>query len=102
MNFLQLIEKYIRVREERMKQHNNEQSVRTLGICMSPTLNWDWQFQEVKIKMEESIGKLSNYLMTVQLTHSYVNSYLMSKVYIGCGIKTSMRNIISKKTRIGK
>ena len=83
---LQHIEKDIRVREERIKQHNNEQSVRMLGICMLPTLNWDRQFQEVKIKMEESIGKLSNTLLTAQLAHSCVNSCFMSKVYFGCGM----------------
>ena len=31
---LQNIEKDIRVREERMKQYNNEESMRILGICM--------------------------------------------------------------------
>ena len=56
-----------------MKQCDNEKSVRTIGIHMSPALNWNRQFQEVKIKMEESIGKLSNALMTVQLTHLCVN-----------------------------
>ena len=69
-----------------MKQCDNEQSVRTLGIHTSPALNWDRQFQEVKIKMKESIGKLSNALMKVQLTHLHVNSYFMSKVYFGYGM----------------
>ena len=53
---------------------------------MSLALNWDRQFQEVKIEMEESIGKLSNALMVVLLTHMYVHSCFISKVYFGCGI----------------
>ena len=81
---LQHVEKDIRVREERMKQHKNEQSVRILSICMPPALNWDRKFQEVKTKMDESIGKLSNTLITVQLTHLRFNSCFMSKFYFGC------------------
>ena len=34
--------------------------------------------------MDESIGKLSNKLITEQLTHLHVNSYFMSKFYFGC------------------
>ena len=83
-------DKDIKVREERMKQYDDEQSVRTLGIHMSPALNWDSQFQEVKIKIEESIRKLSNALMIVLLTHMYVNSYFMSKFYFGCGIMSTI------------
>ena len=69
-----------------MKQYSNEEIVIVLGIHMSPALNWDRQFQEVKTKMEESIGKLSNVLMKAQLTHLHVNSHFMSKVYFGCVI----------------
>ena len=69
-----------------MTQHNNEVSVRTLGIYMSPTLNWYRQFKELRIKMQEYIGKLSNTIMTIQLTHLHVNSHFISKVYFGCGI----------------
>ena len=83
---LKHIEKDMKVREERMKNYDNEQSVQTLGIFMSPTLNWDRQFQDINIKMEESIGKLSSTLMKVQLTHLCVNSHFMSKVYFGYGI----------------
>ena len=36
--------------------------------------------------MGKSIGKLSNALMTVPLTHMHVNSCFMSKDYFGCGI----------------
>ena len=60
-------------------------SARTLIIYMSFALNWDRMFQEVRIKMEESIGKLSNTLMNIQLTYFHVNSYFMSKIYFGCG-----------------
>ena len=69
-----------------MTQYDNKVSIRILGIHMSPVLSWDREFQEIRIKMKETIGKLSNTLMTVQLTHLHVNSYLMSKVYFGYGI----------------
>ena len=62
---LKILKKDMTIREERMKQYDNEQSARNLSICMWPALNWDIQFQEVNIKMEESIGKLSNVLITV-------------------------------------
>ena len=83
---LQNIEKDVRVWEKRTTQHRNEESVRALGIHMSPAFNWDKKFHEVKIKMEGSIGNFFNTLMTVQLMHLHVNSHLMSKVYFGCGI----------------
>ena len=83
---LQKIEKDIRVREEIMKQYSNEESVRALGICVSPMLNWDRKFQEVKIKIEESIRNLSNNLMASQFKHLHINSYFISKNYFGCGI----------------
>ena len=75
-----------KVNEEKMKQHNNDASIRALGIYISPALFWDRQFQEVKLKMEESVGKLSNTAMTAPLTHAHVNAYFMSKVHFGCGI----------------
>ena len=49
-------------------------------------LNWDRKFQEVRIKMEESIGRLSNVLMPVELTYLNENLHFMPKVYFGCGV----------------
>ena len=83
---LQSIEKDTRVREEKMTQYDNEVSARILGICISPALIWDGQFQEVRIKIEDSIGIFSKTLMTAQLTHLHVNSYFLSTVYFGCGV----------------
>ena len=39
LKVLKSIEKDVRVREEKMKQHNNKVIVRTLGIYMSPALS---------------------------------------------------------------
>ena len=71
-----------------MKQHDNEESVRTLGIHMLPVFNQDRTFQEVKSKKNN--GKLFNALMTAQLTHLHDNSNFMSKVYFGCRIMDVM------------
>ena len=57
----------MRVREETMMQHGNEESVRTFGIYMSSALCCDSKFQELGIKIEEYIGNLSSTAMMVQL-----------------------------------
>ena len=44
---LQSIEKYVRVREEKMTQYATEVSLINLGVYMSLILSWDRKFQEV-------------------------------------------------------
>ena len=51
----------IRVYEERMQHHNKETNIRTGGVHIPPALHWDRKFQEMRLKMEESIGKLSTH-----------------------------------------
>ena len=74
------------MRWEKITQCDDKVCVRTLGIHMSSALSWNRKFQEVRIKMEESIGKFSSTLMTIQLNHFNVNLCFMPKNYFGCGI----------------
>ena len=72
----QCVNKEIRVFTERMAQCNNEEN------CMSHGLRWDRQFQDIRVKMEESIEKLSNTVMITLLTHLCINNYFMSKLCV--------------------
>jgi len=65
-----------------------EESTKTLGVYMTPTLSWSSQFKQMVDKMKEAIHKLANTEIMASTAHIFYNAYLIKKVYFGCGIVT--------------
>ena len=67
-------------------QNNCFERIRTLVVYICPELFWDRQYLELKIKIQEAIGKLSNTIVSTLLTHVCANVHFMTIVYFGSGI----------------
>ena len=63
-----------------MQQYDDE----TIIVCISPAFFWDGKFQEIKLKMEESIGKLSKMVIATSLGLVRVNVCFMYNLCFGC------------------
>jgi len=65
-----------------------EESQKTLGVYMTPSMSWSTQFIQMVEKMKEAIHKLANTEILAATAHIFYNAYLIKKVYFGCGIMT--------------
>ena len=52
---------------------------------MGPELKWNKQFEIMKEKMREAIGKLKNAVVFAPTAHIFFNVHLIKKVFCGCG-----------------
>ena len=71
--------------QDAIERIDNNEFVRTLGVYMGPQLKWNKQFEIMKEKMRESIGKLKNTAVFAPTAHIFFNMHLINKVYFGCG-----------------
>ena len=84
---------YIQKQEAQLKVHNVEiksipveEATRTLGVHISPALNWKSQFEVMRKKLEVSITKFMNMDINAYQAAIYFNTYMTKSVYFGCGI----------------
>ena len=59
---------------------------KTLGVCISPLLQWINQFNMIKEKLIEAIDKLRNMMITTSNTYTLYTMYLTKKVYFRCRV----------------
>ena len=69
-----------------MQMLDVRESTKTLGVFMSPALDWKDEFSYVKRKMETSITKLMNTELAIYQVYMYFNVYMLTNVFYGCGI----------------
>ena len=74
------------VNEEIIRQESVENSTRTLGVYVTPSLSWKTQFEVMKKKLHVSITKLMNTDINPYQAAIYYNIYMIKSVYFGCGI----------------
>jgi len=74
--------------EQKIKQMSNEESIKTLGVHITPSLQWKCQFQQMMTKLQDTISKLKYTPMNTHNAYLYFNMYMITKVYFGCGIIT--------------
>jgi len=82
----------LKVNEQLLEKININESVKLLGVHMTPTLKWEKQFKIITEKMQEALYKLKSIPLSIANTYMYYNMYLMRKVYFRCGIITIMPN----------
>jgi len=78
----------ITINNEQVKERPCEESEKTLGVYISPSMKWVKQFQSMMEKMREAVFKLSNIEIVPATAHIFYNAYLTKKVYFGSGIFT--------------
>ena len=61
-------------------------SVKTLGVYVSPSLSWKDEFEYENNKMKSSIKKLMIVDMKFHQACLYFNIYVLTNVFFGCGI----------------
>ena len=74
------------MKSQQLEQNDVNDSIRSLGVHIGPSLEWDAQFKVMKEKLLESVAKIK--LMETYPSTAYVffNMYLRRKVCFGCGI----------------
>ena len=80
------------INNQKIEQKSVNESTRSLGVYIIPSLNWKGQFIIIYEKMEEVAGRLKNVNIYSALIHIYFNVYFVMKVYFGYGI-ISISNI---------
>ena len=74
------------VNDMKVQQVKCQESQRSLGAHMSPSLTWDKHFEKMKEKMIEAVFKLKNAKMVMPTTHLHYNMHLIKKAHFGCRI----------------
>ena len=63
-----------------------DESIKTIGVCANPSLNWNDEFEHVKKKMTVSIKKLMRTEMKTHQAHVHFNMCMLTNVFFGCSI----------------
>ena len=82
------VEKELEINNIKLTQTNVQESVKTLGVHMSPTLSWIKQYEMMKEKMHKAMSKLRSTPITIANAYVYFNMYLITSVYFGCRVLT--------------
>ena len=80
------LEASIKVHGEIIKEINVNQSTRTLGVHLTPALNWKGQFEVMRKKMHQSITSIMNMDINAFQASIYFNVYMIKAVFFGCGV----------------
>jgi len=83
---IQHIKANITIDNQTIQQMQITDEIKTLGIYISPTLQWSRQFNYIKDKMIDAINKINHLPINTHNAYLYYNTYLIKKVYFGCGI----------------
>jgi len=78
----------MQIDQQIIEQLSNKESIKTLGVQISPTIQWEQQFKMMIEKLQEITAKMKNTPMNTHNAYLYFNMYMITKVYFGCGIMT--------------
>ena len=80
------------INEKSVKQTSVNESVKSLGLFVNPTLKWIHQFEMMKDKMCEAMSKLRSTPLTIGNAYVFFNMCLVTQVFFGCGIISLISN----------
>ena len=80
------LEAKIEVHGEQIQLIDVKQSTRTLGVHLTPALNWTGQFEVMRKKLNQSITKIMNMDINSFQACVYFNTYMIKSVFFGCGV----------------
>ena len=80
------IKAVIKIHQKEIEQIRISESTRTLGVHVTPSLQWKSQFETLQNKVVEEMGKVMNTHLTYQQAGMYYNLYILTNVYFGCGV----------------
>ena len=83
---IEQIEVNIKIKNQEIEQINVYETTRTLGVYVTPALEWKTQFEVLRKKVVDAMGKVMNTHLTYQQTSMYYNLYMLANVYFRCGI----------------
>ena len=76
----------IYVHHTRIEQKPIKCATKSLGVYYTPDANWEEQFCAMKEKMVDSVKKLVSTSVTPAQVHTFFHTYLIKKVFFGCGV----------------
>ena len=76
----------ISISEEKIRMINVRNSIKTLGMCIIPSLRWINEHECVERNMKSSIKKLTKVDMMLNQVHLCFNTCMLTNVFFGCGI----------------
>ena len=83
---IERVDTKIFVHGQEIKQLEINESTRTLGVHLSPSLCWKGQFEVMRKKLHESITKIMNIDINPYQASVYFNVYMIKSVFFGCGV----------------
>ena len=86
VQIIKQIEAEINIHHKKIAQININESTRTLGVHVTPSLSWKTQFEVLRRKVVDAMSKVMNTHLTYQQTTMYYNLYMLTNMYYGCGI----------------
>ena len=83
---IERIDTEIVVHGQEIKQLAVDESTRTLGVYLNPTLCWKGQFEIMRKKLHDSITKMMNIELNPYQASVYYHVYMIKSVFFGCGV----------------
>ena len=76
----------VKIGDNHVSNLDAEKSIKTLGVCLNPSITWKDEFAYVRKKMHVSVTKLMNTKIEVYQAHTCFNACMLTNVFCGCGI----------------
>ena len=76
----------VKVNNHSLEQTHANDAEKTLGVHVSPSLQWIKHFAEMEEKMKRAMWKVKRTPMTIGNACVFYNVCLLMQVYFGCGI----------------
>jgi len=83
---IEQIKATIIIHGKEITQIDVNESICTLGVHVTPALQWITQFKKLRSKVVEVMGKVMNTFLMYQQMVMYYNLYMLTNMYFGCGI----------------
>ena len=80
------IEAVISIHGKEIQQIDVHVSTRTLGVHVTPSLRCKTQFEKLRAKVVDAMGKIMRTSLAHQQAAVYYNMCMLTNVYFGCGI----------------
>ena len=82
----------IKLKNELIKQTQVNESFKTLGVYVNPSLNWNDEFECVKNKMKVTIRNLMRTDMEINQAHVCFNMRMLTNMFFGLSQYSSIKN----------
>ena len=83
---IQNVDIELTISDIKLNQLNYNQAIEMLGVYISPTIIWDWQFEVIADKMRIVTAKLHHIKIHHQQAYLFYNAYFTKSIYFGAEI----------------